>query len=36
MMCRWEDNIKMWLREIYFGMWFGFIWLRTRIDGGLL
>jgi hypothetical protein len=33
---KWEDNIKMDLREIEFGMWIGFIWLRTGIGGGLL
>jgi hypothetical protein len=32
---RWEDNIKMDLREIGFGD-IGCIWLRIRIRGGLL
>jgi hypothetical protein len=31
-----EVNIKMDLREIGFGMWIGFIWLRIGTDGGLL
>jgi hypothetical protein len=33
---RWEDNIKMNLREIGFGMWIGFIWLRIGTGGELL
>jgi hypothetical protein len=33
---RWEDNIKMDLREIFFGMWIGFIWLRIGTGGGFL
>jgi hypothetical protein len=33
---RWEDNIKMDLREIGLGMWIGFIWLRIGTGGGLL
>jgi hypothetical protein len=33
---RWEDNIRMDLREIGFGMWIEFIWLRIGIGGGLL
>jgi hypothetical protein len=33
---RWENNIKMDLREIGFGMWIGFIWLRIGTGGGLL
>jgi hypothetical protein len=33
---RWEDNIKMDLREIGFGMWIGFIGLRIGKGGGLL
>jgi hypothetical protein len=32
----WEDNIKMDLREIGFGMWIGFIGLRIGTGGGLL
>jgi hypothetical protein len=31
-----EDNIKLDLREIRFGMWIGFIGLRIRTGGGLL
>jgi hypothetical protein len=34
--CRWEDNIKMVLREIGFGMWIGFIGLRIGTGGGVL
>jgi hypothetical protein len=33
---RWEDNIKMDLREIGFGDWIGFIWLRIGTSGWLL
>jgi hypothetical protein len=33
---RWEDDIKMDLNEIGFGVWIGFIWLRTETSGGLL
>jgi hypothetical protein len=33
---RWEDGIKMDLREIGWGVWSGFTWLRTGIVGGLL
>jgi hypothetical protein len=33
---RWEDNIKMDLRERGLGMWIGFIGLRIGIGGGLL
>jgi hypothetical protein len=33
---RWEDNIKMDLGEIGFGMWIGFIWLRIGTGGELL
>jgi hypothetical protein len=33
---RWEDNIKMDLREMGLGMWIGFIWLRIGIGGELL
>jgi hypothetical protein len=32
---RWEDGIRMDLREIVFGVWIGFGWLRTGIGGGL-
>jgi hypothetical protein len=30
-----KDNIKMDLREIGFGVWTGFNWLRIRTSGGL-
>jgi hypothetical protein len=33
---RWEDGIRMDLREIGLGGWIGFDWLRTGICGGLL
>jgi hypothetical protein len=33
---RWEDNIKMDLMEIGFGVWIGFIWFRIGTSGGLL
>jgi hypothetical protein len=33
---RWEDNIKMDLREIGFRMWIGLIWLRIGTGVGLL
>jgi hypothetical protein len=33
---RWEDGIKMDLREIGFGGWSGFTWLRIGIIGWLL
>jgi hypothetical protein len=33
---RFEDNIKMDLREIRWVVWTGFIWLRIRTSGGLL
>jgi hypothetical protein len=33
---RWEDGIKMDLREIGWGVWSGFTWLRMGIIGGLL
>jgi hypothetical protein len=33
---RWEDNIKIDLREIEFGVWIGFIGLRIGTGGGLL
>jgi hypothetical protein len=32
---RWEDGIKMGLREICWGVWSGFIWLRTGTGGRL-
>jgi hypothetical protein len=33
---RWEDVIRMDLREIGWGWWIGFSWLRTGIGGKLL
>jgi hypothetical protein len=33
---RWEDGIKMDLREIRWGVWSGFTWLRIGTVGGLL
>jgi hypothetical protein len=33
---RWEDGIKIVLREIGWGVWSGFTWLRIGTDGGLL
>jgi hypothetical protein len=33
---RWEDRIRMDLREIGWGVWSGFTWLRIGIVGGLL
>jgi hypothetical protein len=33
---RWEDGIKMDIREIGWGVWIGFSWLRIGIAGGLL
>jgi hypothetical protein len=33
---RWEDNIKMDLREVEWGAWTGLIWLRIGTGGGLL
>jgi hypothetical protein len=33
---RWEDNIKMDLREVGWGAWTGSIWLRIGIGGELL
>jgi hypothetical protein len=32
----WEDGIKMDLREIGWGVWRGFTWLRIGTVGGLL
>jgi hypothetical protein len=34
--CRWEDGIKLDLREIGWGVWSGFTWLRIGMVGGLL
>ena len=33
---RWEDNIKVDLREVGWGAWAGLIWLRIGTGGGLL
>jgi hypothetical protein len=33
---RWENGIKMDLREIGWGVWSGFTWLRIGTCGGLL
>jgi hypothetical protein len=33
---RWEDGIKMVLKEIGWGVWSAFTWLRIRTVGGLL
>jgi hypothetical protein len=33
---RWEDGIRMDLREIGWGVWVGFDWLRIGTGGGLL
>jgi hypothetical protein len=34
--CKWEDNIKMDIREWYWGAWVGSVWLRIGTSGGLL
>jgi hypothetical protein len=34
--CRWEANIKMDLREVGWGAWTGFVWLRIGTGGGHL
>jgi hypothetical protein len=34
--CKWEDGIKMYHREIGWGVWSGFTWLRIGTTGGLL
>jgi hypothetical protein len=33
---RWEDNIKIGLQEIGWGVWTGLIWLRMGTGGGNL
>jgi hypothetical protein len=33
---RWENGVKMDLRDIALGVWIGFDWLRTGTGGGLL
>jgi hypothetical protein len=35
-MCRWKDNIKMYLQEVGCGVWTGSIWLRIETGGGHL
>jgi hypothetical protein len=32
----WKDNIRMDLKEIGWGVWNGWIWLRIRTSGGIL
>jgi hypothetical protein len=34
--CRWEDGIRIYLKEIGFGVWCEFNWLRIGAGGGLL
>jgi hypothetical protein len=34
--CRWENNIKMVLREIGWGIWTQFIWYRTETSSDFL
>jgi hypothetical protein len=36
LLLRLEHNIKMDFREIVFGVWVGFIWLKIGTGGGLL
>jgi hypothetical protein len=33
---RWEDNIKMEIREMGWVVWIGLIWLRVGTSGGFL
>jgi hypothetical protein len=33
---RWEDGIRMDLRETAWGVWIGFDWFRAETGGGLL
>jgi hypothetical protein len=33
---KWEDGIRMYRREIYWGMWIGFDWLRIGTGGEML
>jgi hypothetical protein len=33
---RWEDNIKMNLQEVEYGVWTGLSWLKKGMDGGHL
>jgi hypothetical protein len=32
--CRWEDNIKMYLKEVGRVLWTGLMWLRIGTSGG--
>jgi hypothetical protein len=34
--CRWEDNIRMDLQEVGWGVWSGLSWLRIGTGGGQL
>jgi hypothetical protein len=34
--CRWEDGIRMNVRDIGWGVWIGFNWLRIGTGGELL
>jgi hypothetical protein len=34
--CKWEDNIKMDLTDIWWRVWTGVIWLRIATSGGTL
>jgi hypothetical protein len=34
--CRWEDDIRMDLREVGWKVWNGFLWLQIWISGRLL
>jgi hypothetical protein len=34
--CRWEDTMKMDIREIGWGIWIALMWLRIGSSGGLL
>jgi hypothetical protein len=33
---RWEDNVKMYLQEVGYGVWTGLSWLRIETGGGHL
>jgi hypothetical protein len=33
---RWKDEIRMYIREIGWKVWTGFVWLRVGSSGGLL
>jgi hypothetical protein len=34
--CRWEDNVRIYLREKGGKVWTGFFWLRREVNEGLL